>query len=110
MFSIRTIAREALPLVVIVWASLAILVSALENAQQGTTPGQDHHAAAAGMGICTVTVALVLRTGLRKIPPRPNTDTKPVWRPGDSHKVCPVAYQRPPLGAPLLQVLQIMRT
>jgi hypothetical protein len=110
MLPVRRIAREVLPLVVLAWATLAILGGALKTVEHGGMAHEDP-VVTAGLGICAVTVALVLRTGVRRILPAPGLITTPVGRPGDILRSArPAAYREPPPSPPSLERLQILRT
>jgi hypothetical protein len=110
MFSVRRIACEILPLVVLAWATFAILGGPLKTVEHGGM-AYDESPATAGLGICAVTVALVLRTGVRRILPAPGLVTTPVRRTGDVLRAArPAAYREPPPSPPSLERLQVLRT
>jgi hypothetical protein len=109
MFSFRKVARELLPLVVLVWATLASLDGALTAVEHGVADDKDP-AAMTAMGLCTITVALLLGTGVKRLfgPPRPHT--RYVRALEGFRAMRPVAYEKPPSVAPSLALLQILRT
>jgi len=107
----RNIARELLPLVVIVWATLAILGGAVEAGEHGG--GADEGSMqTAGLGLCAITLAIVLTDGLRKIRRPHKLTTIPAWRPRLFSRTAsrPAAHAKPPPMAPSLELLQILRT
>ncbi len=116
MLSIRKIARELLPLVVLAWATFALLGGAIklgehaDDGQAGTT--DKGSVTVAGLGLCALTVAVMLRTGARIARQLPkilvNLVRQPQLLPCEVPQ--PTAYERPPLSAPSLELLQILRT
>lgn len=107
MFTARRIAREVLPLIVLVWATLVVLGGAYKAIEGGVADGDA--VATAGIGLCAVTVAALLRAGTRG-PAASRPETKTVAVPGSFRSVRPVAYVRPLPTAPSLELLQILRT
>lgn len=106
MFMARKVAREVLPLIVLVWATLVILggaYKAIEGGADGDT------VASAGLGLCAVTVAALLRAST-KGPAAPRPETRTVSAPGLFRTVSPAVYARPIPTAPSLELLQILRT
>jgi hypothetical protein len=96
-----------LPMVVLAWAILAVLGGVSMPAEHANVADK---AAEAGMGICAITVALVVGVGVRRLRETPFPGAKRVfWR--DSFRVVrPAAYEKPPSFAPSLEVLQVLRT
>jgi hypothetical protein len=104
----RRAAREVLPLVVVVWATLVVLGGAYKGVEGGAVVNQD--TAAAGLGLCAVSVAALLRVGARRPVPVQRPETTIVAAPGMFRAARPVAYARPLPTAPSLELLQILRT
>ncbi len=108
----RNIARELLPLVVIAWATLAILGGAVEAGEHGGG-AEEGSAQTAGLGLCAVTLAILLTDGLRKIRRRPEKlIMNPAWRPRLVSRTVPgpAARTKPPPAALSLEHLQVLRT
>ncbi len=107
MLSMRKAAFRVLPLVVAVWATLAVVGGGYHLAKEANV--QDS-AAKAGLGLCALSVALLVRAGVRRV--------RRFWPVGKFEPLNislraarPVAYRKPPLhGAPTLQLLQVLRT
>jgi hypothetical protein len=108
MFTARKVAREVLPLIVLVWATLVILGGAYKAIEGGGVADGDT-VASAGLGLCAVTVAALLRAST-KGPAAPRPETRTVSGPGLFRAVRPAVYARPILTAPSLELLQILRT
>ncbi len=104
MLMARNIARELLPLVVMAWATLAILGGAVE-ADEGSMQ-------TAGLGLCAITLAIVLTDGLRKNRRPHKLITNPAWRPRLISRTVPwpAARTKPPPAALSLEHLQVLRT
>ncbi len=112
MLATREIARELLPLVVVAWATFAILGGAVETGEHGST-ADEGFAKTTGLGFCAVTLAIVLSDGLRKIRRRPQKlITNPAWRPRLVSRTAsrPAARAQPPPAVLSLEHLQILRT
>ncbi len=107
----RNIARELLPLVVIAWATLAILGGAVEAGERGGA-ADGGSAQTAGLGLCAITLAIVLAYGLRKIRRPHKLITNPAWRPRLISRTVPwpAARTKPPPAALPLEHLQVFRT
>ncbi len=110
MFTTRKVAREVLPLIVLVWATLVILGGAYKAIEGGdVADGERETVATAGLGLCAVTVAALLRASA-KGPAAPRPETRTVAAPGLFRAVRPAVYARPIPTAPSLELLQILRT
>lgn len=108
MFMARKVAREVLPLIVLVWATLVILGGVYKAIEGGGVADGDT-VASAGLGLCAVTVAALLRASAgRSETSRPETRT--VLAPGLFRTSHPAVYARPIPRAPSLELLQILRT
>ncbi len=107
MLSMRKAALRLLPLVVAVWATLAVVGGGYHLAKEANA--QDS-AAKAGLGLCALSVALLVRAGVRRVlRPRPVGKYEPLNTP--LRVARPAAYRKPPLpGVPTLQLLQVSRT
>ena len=112
MLWMRKVAIRFLPLLVVVWATLALAGGAVQLVKQA----DDSYGAAAkaGLGLCAVSVAVMARSRIRSL-------TKHLWRrvplPDPALRRPPGCFvplrRRPPLHPPgprLLQALQISRT
>ncbi len=80
MLVARNIARELLPLMVMMWATLAILGGAIETGEHGGA-ADEGSMQTAGRGLCAITLAIMLTDGLRKIHRPHKLTTIPAWRP-----------------------------
>lgn len=112
MFATRKIAREVLPLVVIAWATFVILGGALKAVEKSGAPDEGA-TVSSGLGLCAVTVAAVLGSGLvKRVRPAPRTFvSKPLGNvSGLFSPRRPAAYTLPPPGPPPLQLSQVLRT
>lgn len=109
MFSFRKVARELLPLVVLVWATLAILGGALTAVEHGVADDKDP-VTMTGMGLCAITVALLLRTGVKRFLGALRPHTRYARGLEGLRAMRPVAYEKPPPAAPSPALLQILRT
>lgn len=110
MLMARRAAREVLPLVVVVWATLVVLGGAYKGVEGGAVVNQDTATAAAGLGLCAVSVAALLRVGARRPIPVHRPETTTVAAPRMFRAARPVAYTTPLPTAPSLELLQILRT
>ncbi len=109
MLVTRKIARELLPLVVVAWATFAILGGAGEHG----SAADEGSAKTAGLGFCAVTLAILLSDGLRKIRRRPERLTvNPAWRPRLVSRMASrtAARAQPPPAALSIEHLQVLRT
>lgn len=111
MISMRSIARELLPLVVLAWATFAILGGAIEIGKHGSA-ADEGSVATAGLGLCALTLAIVLTDGLRNFRRPLKLITNPAWEPRLLSRTapCPVARAKPPPAALSLAHLQVLRT
>lgn len=109
MFSFRKVARELLPLVVLAWATLAILGGAFKAVEHSGVADKDP-AAMAGMGLCAITVALLFRMGVKSLRGTPRAHTKCAWRAEGFRVMRPVAYEKPSPAALSPALLQVLRT
>ncbi len=107
MLSMRKGAFRVLPLVVVIWAALAVVGGGYHLAKEASM--QDS-AAKAGLGLCALSVALLVRAGVRRVQqPWPVGKCEPVNTP--LRVARPAAHRKPPPpGAPTLQLLQVSRT
>lgn len=107
MFAARKAALRLLPLLVVVWATFAVLGGALYIAKRSGVP-QDS-LVEAGIGLCAATVALL--AGVRAW--RPRRDHADTPSPGARifRAVAPVAraFPSPPVVS-LTRLLQVFRT
>lgn len=104
----RKIAFRVLPLLVALWTTLAILGGVDHLAGKGESSYDS--AAEIGVGLCTVTVAILLSTGVIRKVQRPGLTTKLAWRPEVFRVIGPVAHEDPPSVAPSPRFLQVFRT
>jgi hypothetical protein len=107
----RNIARELLPLVVVAWATLAILGGAVETGEHGSA-ADEGSMKTAGLGLCAITLAIVLTDGLRKMRRPHKLITNPARRPRRLFSRTtsrPAARAKPPPAALSLEHLQILR-
>lgn len=112
MLSVRKIAQELLPLVVLVWATLAILGDSHGRAVHDSI-ADEGSAAIAGLGLCAVTVAIIWETGTRRVPSLPSFAARAAWKPRFSLRATRPAVsepERPPSVVLSLEFLQVMRT
>jgi hypothetical protein len=109
MCSFRKVARELLPLVVLVWATLAILSGALNAVEHGVADDKAP-AAMTVMELCAITVALLLGTGAKRLLGAPRPHTRCARGREGFRAMRPVAYEKPPSVAPSPALLQILRT
>lgn len=111
MFMVRKVAREVLPLVVLIWATLVVLGGAYKAVEgSGTATVEQDPAIAAGLGLCTIIVAALLRAGAGRPQSAARPESRTVATPRVLRAVRPVAYARPLSTAPSLELLQILRT
>ena len=106
---LRNIAFRLLPLVVVVWATAAVLGGALYLARHASPPDADH-AVKAGLGLCAVSVAIFAGKAVRrvKVPPLGLHPTLAL-RPSD--RSVPGSLSGPPAtGPPIFRLLRVSRT
>jgi hypothetical protein len=109
MLVMRKVALKILPLLVVLWSTLAIVGGAVHLVNESKTAKDT--TVKTGLGLCAVTVALLMSTGARRItvPKRSRKFLR-----GSLPPLCashPVAHLRPPsVGPPILQLLQVSRT
>lgn len=115
MTSARDIARELLPYVVMIWATLALLGGALESTQTAAGNESHHAAIESGIGLCAITVACIVRGAAKHVRSLPRL-VFTLFKPAHLRLVTrgtsasPSAYHRPPPLPPSLERLQILRT
>lgn len=66
MFRLRDIAIMLLPVLVVLWATVAVLGGAFSIARQAEPP-DGNTAAKAGLGLCAVSVAIFARKAVRRV-------------------------------------------
>lgn len=107
MSTIRKPALRVLLVLVVVWATLAILGGADHVASQGDI--SQGSLTEAGIGLCALTFALLLSTSVGRVPgisrARLPFRRLPYLTPARS-----TVYLRPPPTVSLLRLLQILRT
>lgn len=103
-------ARRILPVVVVLWASLAMIGGAVHLANEAEAATQDA-AAKAGLGLCALSFAfLVTKAARQALPPVPVGALMPEPVPVLRASV-PRAHLTPPsVGPPLLLLLRVSRT
>lgn len=108
---LRNIALRLLPLLVMVWATVAVLGGALYLANHADPPDTGD-AAKAGLGLCAVSVAVIVGRAVRRvtIPPLavrllPAFAARPPRGPGRNTLSGP-----PATGPPLFILLRVSRT
>lgn len=112
MLAVRTVALKVLPLLVVVWATLAMVGGAFHLVNKSEAAAQDA-AVKAGLGLCAVSVALLMSERVRRKIPLPVLIRKLLPR-----KLAPVStatypkvHFRPASSdPPTLQFLQVSRT
>ncbi len=112
MLAVRKVALKVLPLLVVAWATLAIVGGAAHLVKKSEAATQDA-AVEAGLGLCAVSVALLMSTRVRRKIALPVLIRKLLPR-----KLAPVrtavypkAFFRPTSSdPPILQLLQVSRT
>ncbi len=106
MFAIRKPALRILLVLVVVWATLAILGGAAHIASQGDT--SQGPLTEVGIGLCALTLALLLSTTVGRVPgvsrSRLPFRKLPRWTPA-----CSTVVLRPPPTVSLLRLLRILR-
>lgn len=112
MLAVRKVALKVLPLLVVAWATLAIVGGAfyLVNKSEAATQGA---AVKAGLGLCAVSVALLMSTKVRRKISLPVLIRRLL--PRKLAPVCTAVYPKArfrPTSSdpPLLQLLQVSRT
>lgn len=103
-------ARRVLPVVVVVWASLAIIGGAVHLANEAGAAAQDS-AAKAGLGLCAVSLAFFVKKARGDAPP-PIPTGRPVPEPVSLLRApAPPAHRLQPSGGPPLSLLlRVSRT
>jgi hypothetical protein len=106
----RDIALRLLPLLVVVWATVAVLGGALYLVRHAGPPDAGH-AAKAGLGLCAVSVAIFAGKAVRRVVPplALGLGTTLTHRPSD--RPVPVSLSGPPAtGPPIFRLLRVSRT
>ena len=110
MFAVRKVALKVLPLLVVLWATLAVVGGAFHLVNKSETAAQDA-AVKAGLGLCAVSVALLMSTRRKMVLPVLIGKFFPRSLAPLRSTVYPKARLRPPSsGPPILQLLQVSRT
>jgi len=109
MFLARKVALKVLPLVVVAWATLAIVGGGIHLAKQA---GMDQGSAVkAGLGLCAVSVALLVSKRARRlVPPAPTGRLSPAYAPLFSSRPEVLRAPPPPKGPPIFLLFRISRT
>ncbi len=109
MLAMRRVALKVLPLLVVLWATLAVLGGPVVLAKKaGDADGNP--AAKAGIGLCAITVAVLLSRGVRK-KAAPALTRMPLFKAPYLHFSRTPAYpETPPPGVPKIKLLQVLRT
>lgn len=114
MLAFRRTAIELLPLLVLVWATLAVLGGAAHQVVEsaGLGDGVGDSAAKAGLGLCVISVALVVRWAVgRKLSPPPTTRfSQELSRPAPLPPLATPTLEWPPTGRTRLLLLRVSRT
>jgi len=112
MLAVRKVALKVLPLLVVAWATLAIVGGAAHLVKKSEAASQDA-AVEAGLGLCAVSVALLMSTRVRRKISLPVLIRKLLPRKLAPIRtaVYPKARFRPTSSdPPILQLLQVSRT
>lgn len=112
MLRLRNIALRLLPLLVVVWATVAVLGGAIYLANHAGPPDGET-AAKAGLGLCAVSVAIFAGKAVRRVVPPPfAAGLRPVIAPPRPQgQPTHGAISGPPAtGPPILLLLQVSRT
>ncbi len=112
MLRLRNIAFRLLPLLVVVWATVAVMGGALYLARHADPPDAGD-AAKAGLGLCAVSVAIFAGKGIRRVvaplltdgPRRGLVVPRPPSRPTHEPLFGPLAT-----GPPIFRLLRVSRT
>lgn len=107
MLAMRKVALKILPLLVVLWATLAILGGSAELANKAADGGS---AAKAGIGLCAVTVALLLSSGVKRASLPLLTRMPLLDAPRRQFSRTPAYPKPPPPGIPILKLLRVLRT
>ena len=108
MFVARKLAVKVLPLVVVGWATLAIVGGAVNLAKQAEA--DQGSAVKAGLGLCAVSVALLVGKRVRRlVPPAPMGLLGPAYAPPFSSRPR-VLRGPPPKGPPIFLLFRVSRT
>lgn len=111
MLRLRDIALRLIPLLVVLWATVAVLGGAVYLAKHASPPDAGD-AAKAGLGLCAVSVAILVgRTARRIAIPSLVAEIRPAFaaRP-PSHPVPGARLGPPATGPPIFVLLQVSRT
>lgn len=108
MFAVGQLARRVLPVVVVVWASLAMIGGAVHLANEAGAAAQDS-AAKAGLGFCAVSLAFFVKKAKGGAPPRIPTG-RAVPEPVSLLRAPPPHRLPPSGGPPLSLLLRVSRT
>ena len=107
VFEMRNMAQAILPLLVVVWATFAVLGGAVYLAKH---TGPEQATAGTGIGLCAVTVAVLFKKGVGRV--RPPRATVPL--PGVPVRSFRVSLNPPvdftPASSSLTRLLQVFRT
>lgn len=112
MLKLRNIALRLLPLLVVVWATVAVLGGAIYLANHAGPPDAGT-ATKAGLGLCAVSVAIFAGKAVRRVAAPPFViGFSPVLVAPISRRWLPYgAYIGPPAtGPPIFVLLQVFRT
>lgn len=113
VFRLRNIASRLLPVLVVVWATVAVLGGAIYLANHDAGPPDGETAAKAGLGLCAVSVAIFAGKAVRRVVPPPfaaglglmTAPPRPHGPPAHGAILGP-----PATGPPILLLLQVSRT
>ncbi len=111
VLKLRNIAFGLLPVVVVVWVTVAVLGGAIHLAKSADPPDAGA-AAKAGLGLCAISVAIFAGKAARRAAPPLLARLRrvPVIRRPQATRPH-VAFLRPPAtGPPILLLLQVSRT
>lgn len=112
MLWLRNIAFRLLPVLVVVWATAAVLGGALYLSRQADPPDAGD-AAKAGLGLCAVSVAIFAGKGVRRVAAPPFVaGLRPVFAaPRPPSWLAYRALSGPPAtGPPIFRLLRVSRT
>ena len=109
MQAMRKTALKVLPLLVVLWATLAVLGGPVVLAKKaGEADGGS--ATEAGLGLCAVTIALLLSRGVRRRAVPLTTRTPLIDAPRLRPPRALAHPEPPPPGVPILKLLRVLRT
>lgn len=112
MFAVRKAALKVLPLLVVLWATLAIVGGAVHLVNKSEAATQDA-AVKAGLGLCALSVALLMSTRARRKIVLPVLIRKLLPKslaPLRTTVYLKVRLKPPSSGPPKLRLLQVSRT